>query len=58
MRHLRIVLPLAVLIMATATMACQRPSPEVVVYTSQGQVFSEPVLKEFGKLSGIKVRAV
>ena len=58
MRHFRIALRLAVLIVVTATMACQRSSPEVVVYTSEDQVFSEPVLKEFGKLSGIKVRAV
>src|SRR5215470_12569805 len=58
MRHLRIALRLAVLIMATAAMACQRSSPEVVVYTSEDQVFSEPVLKDFEKLSGIKVRAV
>ena len=58
MRHLHLALRLAVLIMATATMACQRSKPEVVVYTSEDQVFSEPVLKEFEKLSGIKVRAV
>jgi iron(III) transport system substrate-binding protein len=31
---------------------------EVVVYTSVDQVFSEPVLKEFEKQTGIKVNAV
>jgi iron(III) transport system substrate-binding protein len=43
-------------------MGCsKRDSPsaqEVVVYTSEDQVFSEPVLKEFEKETGIKVRAV
>jgi iron(III) transport system substrate-binding protein len=38
--------------------ACARSGPEVVVYTSEDQVFSEPVLKDFEKQSGIKVRAV
>ncbi len=31
---------------------------EVVVYTSEDQVFSEPILKEFEKQSGVAVRAV
>src|SRR5215470_18747942 len=58
MRHLRIALRLAVLIMATAAAACQRSTPEVIVYTSEDQVFSEPVLQAFEKASGIRVRAV
>lgn len=33
-------------------------SQEVVVYTSEDQVFSEPILKDFEKETGIKVRAV
>ncbi len=37
---------------------CSRNSNEVVVYTSVDQVFSEPVLKEFEKETGIKVNAV
>src|SRR5215510_11214086 len=49
---------LAGLIAIALITACGRSSPEVVVYTSEDQVFSEPVLKEFEKLSGIKVRAV
>jgi iron(III) transport system substrate-binding protein len=32
--------------------------PEVIVYTSQDQVYAEPLLREFEKESGIKVRAV
>src|SRR2546426_5401384 len=33
-------------------------APQVVVYTSEDQVFSEPILKDFEKSSGIAVRAV
>ena len=51
-------LGLVALILATLTAACQRASSEVVVYTSEDQVFSEPVLKDFEKTSGTTVRAV
>lgn len=34
------------------------PDKEVVVYTSLDQVFSEPILKDFEKKTGIKVKAV
>jgi iron(III) transport system substrate-binding protein len=37
---------------------CRSTSNEVVVYTSVDQIFSEPVLKEFEKETGIKVNAV
>lgn len=33
-------------------------APEVVVYVSEDQVFSEPILKDFEKETSIKVRAV
>src|SRR5580704_9868113 len=33
-------------------------TPTVVVYVSHDQVFSEPILKDFEKETGIKVRAV
>src|ERR1039457_2808541 len=33
-------------------------SPVVVVYVSHDQVFSEPILKDFEKETGIQVRAV
>ncbi len=48
----------ASLALATLTAGCWRSCPEVVVYTSEDQVFSEPILKEFEKNTGIKVRAV
>jgi iron(III) transport system substrate-binding protein len=38
--------------------ACKRTAPEVVVYTSVDQVFSEPLFKEFERKSSITVRAV
>ncbi len=38
--------------------AVQEKSSEVVVYTSVDQVFSEPVLKEFEKKSGLAVKMV
>lgn len=38
--------------------ACTERSPEVVVYTSVDQVFSEPVFREFERESGVRVRAV
>ena len=37
---------------------CSDNSNEVVVYTSVDQIFSEPVLKEFEKETGITVKAV
>ncbi len=42
-----------------ALAGCHSPeSREVVVYTSVDQVYSEPILKEFERRSGIRVRAV
>src|SRR5215467_9592396 len=55
MTIVRVVGFLAAAILAAA---CQRARPEVVVYTSHDQVFSEPILKEFEKTTGITVRAV
>lgn len=43
---------------AAALVACERGGREVVVYTSVDQVFSEPVLREFERKSGVRVRAV
>ena len=37
---------------------CRSVSNEVVVYVSEDQVFSEPVLKDFEKETGIRVKAV
>jgi len=39
-------------------LSCGREMPEVVVYVSEDQVFSEPILKDFETETGIKVKAV
>jgi hypothetical protein len=49
---------IGLIIAGLAVAACLRSGLEVVVYPSEDQVFSEPVLKDFEKASGIKVRAV
>jgi iron(III) transport system substrate-binding protein len=41
-----------------ALTSCAKKSNEVVVYTSIDQVFSEPILKDFEKATGIKVKPV
>ena len=42
----------------TLLFSCSGNSDEVVVYTSVDQVFSEPILKDFEKETGIRVKAV
>ena len=42
----------------TVLAGCRSLSNEVVVYVSEDQVFSEPVLKDFEKETGIRVKAV
>jgi len=50
---------LGLFLLSGAVGACGTGSaPQVVVYTSEDQVFSEPILKDFEKSSGIAVRAV
>jgi len=39
-------------------LSCNNNKKEVVVYTTVDQVFSEPILKDFEKETGIKVKAV
>jgi iron(III) transport system substrate-binding protein len=47
------------LLLAAALGACTRaPATTVVVYTSEDQVFAEPILRDFERSSGIAVRAV
>lgn len=47
------------LLVLCSVAACGSPSsPEVVVYVSEDQVFSEPILKDFEKETGIRVRAL
>lgn len=41
-----------------AVTACQQSQPEVVVYNTVDQIFSEPVLQDFEEETGIKVRAI
>ena len=57
--------PLLALLILAAAAGCSRPSPgrapgsgEVVVYVSEDQVFSQPVLERFERETGIRVRAV
>src|SRR5262245_58209136 len=46
-------------LVAIATLvACKAKTNEVVVYTSVDQAIAEPVLRDFEKQSGVKVRAV
>lgn len=40
------------------TLSCSNTENVVIVYTSVDQVFSEPILKDFEKETGIKVKAV
>ncbi|MEA3443421.1 MAG: extracellular solute-binding protein [Bacteroidota bacterium] len=47
-----------VLLIALITISCSNNSNVVVVYTSVDQIFSEPILKEFEKETGITVKAV
>jgi len=61
----KVILPILVLVIVAAgilvffalPMATQ-PKPEVVVYTSVDQVYAEPILKEYEKISGVSVKAV
>ncbi len=55
MKHLLFII---VFFVALITAGCTDDSSVVVVYTTVDQVFSEPVLKEFEKVSGIELRAV
>lgn len=47
-----------ILIAIIGLSACTSSSEEVVAYCTVDQVFSEPILKDFEKETGIKVRAV
>lgn len=49
---------LAVGVLWAAGCACDEAASEVVIYTSVDQVFSEPVLADFERNSGIRVRMV
>ncbi len=57
MKRLAIIL-LVVFILCMVFGCAKTGQKEVVVYTSVDQVFSEPILKDFEKKTGIKVKAV
>jgi ABC-type Fe3+ transport system substrate-binding protein len=44
--------------MASGALGCRSRSREVVVYLSIDQVFTEPILRDFERQSGVRVRAV
>lgn len=48
----------ATLVILSVIGCAKKETKEVVIYTSLDQIFSEPVLKEFEKKTGIKVKAV
>ena len=52
---MRLILSLAI---ALLTASCKNDQPVVTVYASQDQVYAEPVLNDFVKQTGIRVRAV
>jgi iron(III) transport system substrate-binding protein len=54
----RIVLLLLVTLSAAPAVSCRSRGREVVVYLSIDQVFTEPILRDFERQSGVKVRAV
>ena len=49
---------LITLLSALILISCNNNSNQVVVYTSVDQIFSEPILKDFEKKTGITVKAV
>lgn len=49
---------LLVLAAASGGLGCRSRAREVVVYLSIDQVFTEPILRDFERQSGVKVRAV
>jgi iron(III) transport system substrate-binding protein len=59
--HLRVLRRIVIVLIPLAALAllgCRGQGPEVVVYTSVDQVFSEPILRTFERDTGIVVRAV
>ena len=62
MRKTFTVLLMMVCELSIGVVGCQKDgsshTQEVVVYVSEDQVFSEPILKDFEKETGIKVKAV
>ncbi len=60
-KNLLLSLFIAVIVSIVIVLECRRATDDsqiVVVYTSEDQIFSEPVLRDFEKETGIKVKAV
>ena len=62
MKKINYLIRITYVILAMLLVSCSETKPDnasvVVVYVSEDQVFSEPVLKDFEKESGIKVKAI
>jgi len=59
MKAIKLTLLFTVLCVVAGILGCsQKNFNEVVVYTTVDQLFSEPILKDFEKQTGIKIRAV
>ena len=62
MKQVITILSIIVLVAAMWGAGCRKDDPsaagEVIVYVSEDQVFSEPILKDFESETGIKVKAV
>jgi iron(III) transport system substrate-binding protein len=54
----RPILALVLALTASTALSCRSRGREVVVYLSIDQVFTEPILRDFERQSGVKVRAV
>jgi len=48
----------ALIVLAGTLLSCSGGKREVVIYVSEDQVFSEPILRDFEKETGIKVKSV
>ncbi len=55
---MKILIHLIAIFIVFISSGCNQNSDEVVVHTSVDQKFSEPVLKEYEKETGIRVKAV
>lgn len=58
MRLLLPILSFLTLVLVAGLAGCRPSGPEVVVYAAQDRVFAQPILEEFTRRTGIRVRAV
>src|SRR5580765_7517183 len=49
---------IGVLVASTVSWFGKEPKSEVVIYAAQDQIYAEPILSEFEKETGIKVKAI